>query len=101
FSFGEMLMYFRTYYSPRIDKAFAEGNRKKVIEYGEQLMSTMPDLVRHVENHLPLQSAEQKELVKFYGRAYGDLGNTYREDGQQQKADECYRLKEKLLHAAE
>ena len=101
FSSGEMLMYFRTYYSDRIEKAFAEGNRKKVIDYGEQLMSTMPDLVKHVENHLPLQSVEQKELVKFYGRAYGDLGNTYKDDGQQQKADECYRLKEKLLNAAE
>ena len=94
-------MYFRTYYSDRIEKAFAEGNRKKVIAYGEQLMSTMPDVIKNIDDHLPLQSVERKELAKFYGRTYGDLGTTYQEDGQQQKAEECFRLKEKLLKAGE
>jgi hypothetical protein len=94
-------MYFSTYYRERLDQAAAEGNFKKEIQYGEQMLSTMPDLVKHVEDHLPLETQNQKALVRYYANIYSDLGNTYRDNGQQQDADKCAAMKEKLFKASE
>jgi len=101
FSMGELAMYFSTYYRERLDQAAAEGNFRKEIRYGEQLLGTMPGFVKHVEDHLPLQTTNQKNLVRYYSNIYSDLGNTYRDNGQQQKADEYAAMKEKLFQASE
>jgi hypothetical protein len=98
---GELAIYFHTYYRERMDQSVAEGNFKKGIAYGEQFLCTMPEFVRHIEDHLPLQTANQKDLARYFGKVHGDLGDFYKDDGQQQKAEECYRIMDRLLKAAE
>jgi hypothetical protein len=101
FTMGEPAIYFHTYYRERMDQAASEGNLKKGIAYGEQFVSTMPNFIRHIEEHLPLETNNQKDLVRYYGKVHGDLGDFYRDAGQQQEADRCYRIMDRLLKAAE
>ena len=101
FPMGELAIYFHTYYRERMDQAAAEGNLKRGIEYGKQFVSTMPNFIKHIEEHLPLETSNQKDLVRYYGKVHGDLGDFYRDDGQKEEAERCYRIMDKLLKAAE
>ncbi|HEX5112405.1 MAG TPA: hypothetical protein VFV79_06145 [Saprospiraceae bacterium] len=101
FPVGELATYFHTYYRERMDQSAADGNLKKGIAYVKEFVNTMPKFIKHIEDHLPLETSNQKDLTRYYGKLYGDLGDFYRDDGQKEEAERCYRIMDKLLKAAE
>jgi len=101
FTSGEMANYFHSYYKERLDEASAQGNFKKGIQLEQQFIGTMPEFVKNFEGHLPIQNREQKDLVRYYGNLYGDMGDFYKDDGQQEKADECYGTMDRMKKASE
>jgi len=101
FSSGDMANMFFSYYKDRLDAAAAKKDFKAGIEMERQFLSSQPDLVKNVEHYVPLKDVTQKDLVKYYGKVYGDLGDFYRDDGQVEKAEECYREMNKLMELAQ
>ncbi len=91
---------FFSYYIDRFNQAVARKDFKAGIEMEKQFLSSQPDFVTDIDHHLPLQSSDQKDLVRYYSKVYGDMGDFYRDDGQQQQADESYRMMEKLGNAS-
>jgi len=101
FTSGDLANLFHSYYRSRFDEAAARGDFKAGIEMEKQFLSSQPDLVKHVEHYVPLKDTNQKDLVKYYGKIYGDLGDFYRDDGQLEKAEECYGEMNKLMELAQ
>jgi len=98
---GELANYFHSYYVDRLNAAVASKNYKEGIRLEKQFVGSQPEFVRHLEKYLPLTEKDKKDVVKYYGNLYGDLGDFYKDDGQQQKAEESYRMMERLKKAAE
>jgi hypothetical protein len=101
FTSGDLANLFHSYYRSHFDEAAAKGDFKAGIEMEKQFLSSQPDLVKYVEHYVPLKDTNQKDLVKYYGKIYGDLGDFYRDDGQTEKAEECYREMNKLMELAQ
>jgi hypothetical protein len=97
---GELANYFFSYYIDRLDAAVASKDFKTGIKLESQFIGSQPDFVKHLDQHMPMTNQDQKDLVRYYGKLYGDLGDFYKDDGQQQKAEESYRMMDKLTNAA-
>jgi hypothetical protein len=93
---GDIVAYFYTYYLPKLDQRVAAKDLAGCTVLFEELISTMPYAIQHVDPAHGLSSSDERKMASYYGTIYNDLGDLYRDLGQTTQANACY-IKRDLL----
>ena len=101
FPSGEMAVYWHTYYLDRLNALNNKGDLRSCIYLLEDFISSKPGFLRNLDRNIPLESQNEKELARYYGKLHGDLGDFYRDVGNQSLADRNYKEMDRLTAAGQ
>ena len=101
FTSGEAAIYFHTYYREKLDAFVAQNDLRSCLTLLEEFIASKPGFLKDLDQHLPLKTQNQKDLARYYGKLHGDLGDFYRDLGNQGMADRNYKEMDKLTAAGQ